>query len=113
MQLFRNPSVRRGAVFYAVLLAAGVCIGWQIAPACAALAAALCMAAALFAFVSARRRYARIAALSADIDSILHGAMALLHLWNIFGLNWSAIDLREILDEALKKSKKIKIVKQR
>ena len=24
MQLFRNPSVRRGAVFYAVLLAAGV-----------------------------------------------------------------------------------------
>ena len=75
MQLFRNPSVRRGAVFYAVLLAAGVCIGWQIAPACAALAAALCMAAALFAFVSARRRYARIAALSADIDSILHGAI--------------------------------------
>ena len=45
--------------------------------------------------------------------SILHGAMALLHLWNIFGLNWSAIELRDILDEALEKSKKIKIVKQR
>ena len=45
--------------------------------------------------------------------SILHGAMALLHLWNIFGLRWSAIELREILDEALEKSKKIEIVKQR
>ena len=45
--------------------------------------------------------------------NILHGAMALLHLWNIFGLSWSAIELREILDEALEKSKKIEIVKQR
>lgn len=45
--------------------------------------------------------------------SILHGAMALLHLWNIFGLNWSSIELRDILDDALEKSKKIKIVKQR
>ena len=45
--------------------------------------------------------------------SILHGAMALLHLWNIFGLNWSSNELRGILDEALEKSKKIKISKQR
>ena len=75
MQLFRNPSVRRGALFYAVLMAVGVGGGWLIAPACAVLAAALCMAAALFSYVSARKRYARIASLSADIDGILHGAI--------------------------------------
>lgn len=41
-----------------------------------------------------------------------HGIMALLHLRSIFGINWSELELRVILDCAFEESKNIKLVRE-
>ena len=40
-----------------------------------------------------------------------HGIMALLHLRSIFGLDWSELELRVILDCAFEEAKNIELVK--
>lgn len=40
-----------------------------------------------------------------------HGIMALLHLRSIFGMDWSELELRVILDCAFEESKNIELVK--
>ena len=41
-----------------------------------------------------------------------HGIMALLHLRGIFGIDWSVLELRVILDCAFEESKNIELVRE-
>lgn len=41
-----------------------------------------------------------------------HGIMALLHLRGVFGLDWSELELRVILDCAFEESKNIELVRE-
>lgn len=38
----------------------------------------------------------------------MHGAMALMHFWSIYGTGFSAVELRVILDDAYEMSKGVK-----
>ena len=40
-----------------------------------------------------------------------HGVMALLHLKGIFGMDWSELELRVILDDAFEEAKNIELVR--
>lgn len=73
MAFFRNPEIQRGILFYLILGVAGFLIGQTVSPACGAAAALTCVVAAAFYFLSAWRRYNRIAGLSREINRILHG----------------------------------------
>ncbi len=70
---FQNPEIRRGALFYVTAGAAAWLLGRLVSPECGAAAAAACTVTAIFYFLTAWLRYRKIAALSRDIDRILHG----------------------------------------
>lgn len=73
MKLLRNPELRRAAWLYALVSAAACAAAfmWQVR--FGAFTLCLCALLGLIALAAARRRDRRIAALSAELDRILHG----------------------------------------
>lgn len=72
MKLFRNAEVRRAALVFAAVAALAVVCAWCADVRFGLFTAAVCAAFFLIFYVTYRRRYRRIAALSEDIDRILH-----------------------------------------
>ena len=73
MELLRNPEVRSLAGLYGLLTLLAAAGGWWISPLCALYVLAVCAAAGILFYRFTTRRYRRLAALSLELDHILHG----------------------------------------
>jgi len=74
MGFFRNPEIRRLLRTVAAAAILLICVAWLWSPAAAVAAAVSCVAVCALMLRDTARRYRDIAALSARIDSAMHGA---------------------------------------
>ncbi len=72
-RLLRNGEVARSLGIFLAICLIGIVIGWLRGWEDGVLVSCLCAALLLVHFITLWRRYRRIAALSADLDRILHG----------------------------------------
>ncbi len=72
MGLLRNPEVYRAVVLQLILTAAALIVTWLLAPQMLLFTLLLCALFILLHLAVTHRRYQRIAALSAELDRILH-----------------------------------------
>ncbi len=73
MGLLRNPEVQRAQLLFAAVSAAAVIVAWCWEPAFGVFTLVLCLLLLLIHLWITYRRYRKIAALSAEIDHLLHG----------------------------------------
>jgi signal transduction histidine kinase len=73
MWLLRNEEVRRAALVFLASALALIVLGSLISPATGAYTAGVCAVFGTVAFAVTRKRYQSIAALSTQIDRVLHG----------------------------------------
>ncbi len=73
MKLFRNPEVQRGVLFLLVLSVIAIAAAWMWNAAFGIFTLILCIVFLLVHCLLEHGRYRKIAALSAEIDRILHG----------------------------------------
>ena len=73
MSFLRNPEAKRLAVIHLILTSAIAAAGFIISPPIGVGCLFICLIFDLLALVSAKTRYKKIAALSDEVDRILHG----------------------------------------
>ncbi len=77
MAFFRNPEIKRSILFFCLIAAGSTAGAWFLSPEAAAVSAVLAVIYAAVYFTFTYRRYKKIAALSLQIDELLHGGAEL------------------------------------
>ena len=73
MSFLRNPEAKRQAIIHLILTSAITAAGFIISTPAGFCCLSICLVFDLLSFISAKSRYRKIAALSDEVDRILHG----------------------------------------